>query len=58
MDDCLSLLYADDLCGDSKKDLRALVGRFVEVYGRSLKVNAGKSRVRVLGGEEGFECEV
>ena len=25
---------------------------------RDLKVNAGKSKVMVLGGEEGLECEV
>ena len=25
---------------------------------RNLKVNAGKSKVMVLGGEEGLECEV
>ena len=25
---------------------------------RGLKVNAGKSKVMVLGGEEGLECEV
>ena len=38
-----SLLYADDLdlCGESKEDLRALVGRFAEVCRRrGLKVNA------------------
>ena len=40
------LLYADDLvfCGESEEDLRAMVGRFVEVCRRGgLKVNAGKS---------------
>ena len=39
------LLYADDLllCG---------------VCRRRLKVNAGKSKVMVLNGEEGLECEV
>ena len=55
------LLYADDLvlCGESEKDLRAVVGRFIEVCRRiGLKVNAGKSKVLLLGGEEGFECEV
>ena len=36
-----------------------MVGRFAEVCRRrGLKVNAGKSKVIVLGGEEGLECEV
>ena len=55
------LLYAGDLifCGESKEDLRAVVGRFLEVCRRrDLKVNAGKSKVIVLGEEEGLECEV
>ena len=55
------LLYADVLvlCGDSREELRAMMGRFVEVYGRrDLKVNAGTSKVMVLGGEEGLKCEV
>ena len=55
------LLYTDDLvlCDDSGEDLRAMVGRFVEVCRRrGLKINAGKSKVMVLGGEEGLECEV
>ena len=42
------LLYAGDLifCGESKEDLRAVVGRFLEVCRRrDLKVNAGKSKV-------------
>ena len=55
------LLCADDLvsCGESGEDLRAIVGRFNEVCRRrGLKVNAGKSNVMVLGGEEGLECEV
>ena len=35
------------------------MGRFAEVCTRiGLKVNAGKSRVMVLNGEEGLECEV
>ena len=55
------LLHADDLvlCGESEENLRAMVERFAEVYKRrSLKVNIGKSKVMVLGGEEGLECEV
>ena len=39
------------LCGESEKDLRAMVGCFVEVgRRRGLKVNAGKSKVMVIGG--------
>ena len=55
------LLYADDvvLCGESEEDLRATVGRFAEVCRRiGLKVNADKSEVMKLCGEEEFECEV
>ena len=55
------LLYADDLvlCGESEETLRAIVGRFIEVCRRrSRKVNAGKSKVMLLGGEEGLELEV
>ena len=54
-------LYADDLdlCGESEEDLRTMVGFFVEVCRRrGLEVNAGKSKVMVLGGEEGLDCEV
>ena len=36
-----------------------MVGRFAEVCRRrGLKVSAGKSKVMVLNGEEGLECEV
>ena len=54
------LLYADDLalCGKSDKDLRGMVGHFAKVYRRGLKVNAVKTKVMVLNGEEGLECEV
>ena len=48
-----SLLYTDDLalCGESEEDLRVMVGCFAEVCRRrGLKVNAGKSKVMVLGG--------
>ena len=54
-------LYADDLflCGESEEDLKAMVGRFVEVCRRrGLKVNAGKRKVMLINGEEGLECEV
>ena len=57
----IGLLYADDLalCAESKEDLRAMVGRFAEVCRRRrLKVNAGKSKLMVLHGEVGLECEV
>ena len=56
-----SFLCADDLvlCGKSEEDLRVMVGRFAEVCRRrGLKVNAGKTKVIVLNGEEGLECEV
>ena len=46
------------LFGESKEDLRAIVGRFVEVFRRGPKVNASKSKLMVLGGEERLECEV
>ena len=54
------LLYADDLVlyGESEEDLRAMVGHFVEVFRKDLKVNGGKSKVMVLSGEEELECEV
>ena len=36
-----------------------MMGRFAEVCRRrGLKVNAGKSKVMVLNGEEGLKCEV
>ena len=42
-----------------EEDLRAIAGRFIEVCKRrSLKVNAGKSKVMVLGRGEGLESEV
>ena len=55
------LLHADDLalCGESEEDLWAMLGWFVEVsWMRGLKINAGKSKVMVLNGQERFECEV
>ena len=55
------LLYADNLvlCDESEEDLRAMLGWFVEMCRkRSLKVSAGKSKVIVMNGEEGLECEV
>ena len=36
-----------------------MVGQFTEVCRRKeLEINAGKSKVMVLNGEEGLECEV
>ena len=54
------LLYTDDLVlwDELEEDLRAMVGRFVKVcMKRGLKVNGGKSKMMVLVGEEGLECE-
>ena len=54
------LLYAGDLvlCGEWEEDLRMMVGQFAEVCRRrGLKVKAGKSKVMILSGEEGLECE-
>ena len=51
------LFYVDDLvlCGESEENLKVMVGHFVEVCRkRGLKVNANKSKVMVLGGEEGL----
>ena len=49
------LLYADD----SEEDLRVMVERLVEACrSSSLEVNAGRSKVMVLNGEEGLECQV
>ena len=52
-----SLFYADDLvlCGQLKENLRAMVRNFVKMCRSSLKVNADKSKVIVLNGEEGLE---
>ena len=51
------LLFADDLvlCGELEEDLRVMVGQFVVVCRRrGLKVNAAKSKVTALNGEEGL----
>ena len=55
------LLYADELvlCSESEENLRVIDGWFVEVCRkRGLKIIAGMSKVMVLNGEEGWECEV
>ena len=52
------LLYGDDLvlCGKSEEDLKVIVGCLVVVCRRrGLRVNADKSKVMVLGGEEDLE---
>ena len=54
-------LLADglDLCGKLEEDLKVIVQRFDEVCRRrGLKVNANKSEVMVLGGEERLEYEI
>ena len=61
--DCIlyCLLYADDLvlCGKAKEDRKVIMECFVELgRRRSLKVNTDKSKVMVLGGEEGLEIRV
>ena len=49
-----SLLY-----GESVEDLRGRVGPFVEgCRKKGLKVNANKTKVMVLNGEDGKVCEV
>ena len=54
----IAFLYADDLvlCGESEEDLRPMLGRFVEVCRRGLKVNAGNSKVMVLHGDMFRAC--
>ena len=54
-------MYADDLVlyGKLEEDLKVMVGHFVEGWKRrGLKVNADKSKVMVLSGEEGLWCEI
>ena len=56
MASCMQMTW---FCVVSRKDLRAMVRRIPEVCRRrSLKVNTSNSKVMVLGGEEGLECEV
>ena len=55
------VLYADDLvlCGESKEELKTMVGLFAEVCRRRrLNVHAGKSKVVVINEEEKLESEV
>ena len=56
-----SLLYVDKLVlhDEPEEDLKVMLKCFVEVCkGRGLKFNADKSKVVVLGGQEGLKCEV
>ena len=52
------LLYADDLVllGESEEDLRGIFVSFIDEVcrRRGIKVNAGKSKVMLLDGEEGL----
>ena len=58
-EDCMSSCLQLVLCGDSEEKLRLMVEWFAEVCKRrKLKVNAGKSKVMVLNGEKGLECDV
>ena len=57
------LLYTDGLvqCDELEEDLKVMVGRFVEVcksQEKSLKLNADKSKMMMLGGEEELVCAV
>ena len=57
----LDLLYADDsvLCGKLEEDLNAMVGYFVEICRRGLKIDADNSKVILLLGEgESLQCVV
>ena len=49
----LGLIYVNDLVlyGELEEDLKAMVGWFVEVCRRGMKVNAGKSKVMVMNEE-------
>ena len=54
-------MYADDLalCGESEEDLSAMMEVLLRcVKKKVLKFNASRSKVMVLGGEEGLEFEV
>ena len=50
------LLYANDLVlyGKLEEDLRMMVGWFVEVCRRGLKVNVDSWKVMVLNGKDGL----
>ena len=52
-------MYMDEVMKEVKMRKKGVVGRFAEVCRRrGLNVNAGKSKVIILNGEEGLECEV
>ena len=46
------------MCGKLEEDLKVMVGHFVEVCRKGLKVNPDKSKVMVLGGEEGWSMRL
>ena len=47
------------LCGEPEEGLRVMLRRFAKACRRrGLKINAGKSKVMVMNGEEELECEV
>ena len=55
--DCLA--YDLGLCGESKENLKVMVEHFVELrWIIGLKVNVNKSKVMILGGEDGLLCKV
>ena len=56
----LGLWYADDLvlCGESEEDLKVMMGHIVEMCRRYFKINANKSKMIVLSGEEGLEYDI
>ena len=53
-------MYEDTLVvyDQLEEDLKAKVGKFVEVCRRGLNAIANKSKVMVLNGKEGFKYEV
>ena len=59
-EDCLtSCMQMTWFCVGLQENLRVMVEWFVEVCRRrGLKINAGKSKMIVLNGEEELECEV
>ena len=51
-------MYMDEVMKEVKMRKKGVVGRFAEVCRRrGLNVNAGRSKVMVMNGEEGLECK-
>ena len=52
-------IYGDDLvfCGESEEDLKAMVGRFVEMCKKWVLKSTDKSKVMMLGGEGVSVCD-